>query len=118
MGFQVIDDSVIHSEEAFLNRVRVWLKPILNEINGIGVPQDITIIDNQLCINGTPVGNWQEMSNFRAEGSFLCFDYAGVKRSVAFGFKGFDKNFYDVFEIYEIRMQNGQYVSINVYERR
>ena len=86
-------------------RFKRLLKPHLNELLGISddIPKEVTIEDNQLCINGTPIGDWRIMCNFTAEGPFLIFDYGDDKeRYVSFGFKGFDDDYYKVYEITEM----------------
>ena len=86
-------------------RFKRLLKSHLNELLGISddIPKEVTIEDNQLCINGTPIGDWRIMCNFTSEGPFLIFDYGDDKeRYISFGFKGFDDDYYKVYEITEM----------------
>lgn len=77
------------STEAGLQRMRRGLTPLLEKIYGKydkSAPKEVDIdTDNNLLINGTPVGDWRSISRFETYGPILSFKYGDTTRMVIFG---------------------------------
>lgn len=85
------------------------LKPHLNKMLGESddIPKDVTIKDNQLCINGTAIGDWRLISNFKISDDYDLLEYRygdNLVRIISFGIKGFEKDFYKINSISEHRI--------------
>jgi len=65
--------------QAVLARFKRHIIPLLTTLLGEGSPIEITISENNLCINDIPVGEWQFISNFEIDDAFLKFDYVDGK---------------------------------------
>lgn len=83
------------------------LKPHLNKMLGESddIPKEVTIKDDQLCINGTAIGDWRLISNFKISDdydSLLEYKYGdNIVRLISFGMKGFEEDFYKINSISE-----------------
>lgn len=83
-----IYESGSFEKKAAEQRFQRVLKPFLEQLLDEDAPKEVTIDKkNQLCINGTPVGDWQYISQFKlTDLKDLEFDYGyGRKRVVYFG---------------------------------
>lgn len=98
------------SIEAGQQRIQRLLMPLLEKIYGkydSKAQKDIVIDDNNnLLINGTPIGDWRLMYCFETDGVFLSFKYGGEKnyknRMVMFGTDPFDVSAcHEVYGVYE-----------------
>lgn len=69
-----------YSIEAETLRMRYLFIPVIKEVVG-DVPVEITIgkSDNNVYINGTPIGDYREISNITADGKLVRFDYGDKK---------------------------------------
>lgn len=92
-------DTSIERHQQGLMRI---LSPLLNQLLGPDVPKEIKV-DNKyhLCINGTPVGDCRNMSNFHADKFSLGFNYHKKIRYVCFGVRGLDEKYYNVQSIFD-----------------
>lgn len=88
--FQMVKSFVFFSEahtpQAVLARFKRHIIPILTALLGKDAPKEITISENHICINDTPVGDCRFMSNFKSECGGLKFDYNDKFRIVSFDF--------------------------------
>ena len=89
------------------------LTPLLGKIYGeydSKAPRDIVIDDNNnLLINGTPVGDWRLMSCFETDGMFLSFKYSeeNITRMVMFCTDPFDvSTCHKIYGVYEYNHQS------------
>lgn len=85
------------------------LKPHLNKILGEGddIPKEVTIEGTQLCINGTAIGDWRLISNFKISDDYNFLEYMygdNIIRLISFGIKGFEEDFYKIDSISEHRI--------------
>jgi hypothetical protein len=85
------------------------LKPILNKMLGEAddIPKEVTIKNNQLCINGTAIGDWRLISDFKISDDYDLLEYMygdNIVRIISFGMKGFEKDFYMIDSISEHRI--------------
>lgn len=106
-------ESPSFSKEAGLQRAKRHIIPLLEEIaenqrklircfyeEEAELHKELTIDKkNNLCINGTPVGDWRKISNTHTDGASLYFDYGNKSRVVDFGV--FTCSFDTVFMIHE-----------------
>lgn len=69
-----------YSIEAETQRMQHNFIPVIKEAVG-DVPVDITIgkSDNNVYINGTPIGDYRRISNITADGNWIRFDYDNKK---------------------------------------
>lgn len=77
-----------HSCEAAEQRLQRHIVPILESILDANAPKIVQInSDGDVCINGTPIGDYRYMSEFRKEdeGFALVFTYSETERHVYFG---------------------------------
>lgn len=67
-------------------------------------PREITIDKDQVCINGTPIGNWRSVCCFERNGLFLQYKCNGKTMLASFGMPLFEdkKDFWQIHEIIEI----------------
>lgn len=80
-----------HSVEAALQRFNRILMPILSECMNSNCDKNISIDSkNMLCINGTPIGDWRNVSNFTRDDYNLVFRYGEKIRTVVFGISPFE----------------------------
>lgn len=87
-----IYDSPSYTAEAQLQRLKRHIAPLLDEILDEDSQKDIGLDDNNnIVINGVPIGDYSLMSSFRVErGSSLVFDYGDKIRDVFFGVPAFE----------------------------
>lgn len=84
-GFVFLSEA--YTPQAALERFKRHIIPILTVLLGKDASKEITINENHMCINGTPVGDYRFMSNFEIDCGGLKFDYGNDKfRIVCFDF--------------------------------
>lgn len=89
MASEVIFESPSMGIEAARQRFQRIVVPMLGQIYGKtngNAPKEVDINkDNNLLINGTPVGDWRLVSRFEVHGPMLTFQYGNHTRMVMFG---------------------------------
>lgn len=69
-----------HSIEGETQRMQYLFTPVIKEAVG-DVPIEITIDehDNNVYINGTPIGDYRKIYNINTDGNFVQFNYGSEK---------------------------------------
>lgn len=100
--------------EAARQKMQHVLVPMLEQIYGKydrNAPKEVDIdMDNNLLINGTPVGDWRLTSRFETHGPILSFKYDRADtRMVLFGTDPFDlSTCHKVYGVYEFGYGSSQ----------
>ena len=83
----------ISPEDEYLGIAKNKLLPLMNQIMDPDTSKELAVRDNQLCINGVPVGEWRLISQYRlvsVSARAIAFRYGSRQiRKVYFGSSAF-----------------------------
>ena len=102
-GNSIIYISPAHSPCGQLQKFKRIIIPLLKSLCGEQSNFELSLSENQLCINNTPIGEYMKISNFKIDFGGLMFNYGSDSK-----FRVVMFDFFDNFDVEMIADINGE----------